>query len=260
MKRQQAAEDAIALHLASAESGTTYDYLPPGRIYGMQVTCPESDTISNGEMPSTTNPLSAKTKTSTTTTCNEDQQEITTTLSSSTSVNDVSLSEDVLVVSPASIDMLSKLFPNKKRSVLELVLKRCNHDLLKAIEHFNLNIGSNKNKVSNNNRTNCDSDNGIIDGTKDEDSINSSSAFRPVNVGKIITKQYGNSIIGSQQHTNSSGLSFIPSNKVFMQSFYPFLPLFNPQPVLPNHQVYVPRFCECEQCKHSLYASIEGRP
>lgn len=41
-------------------------------------------------------------------------------------------------VSPASVEMLNKLFPNKKRSVLELVLKRCNHDLLKAIEHFNL--------------------------------------------------------------------------------------------------------------------------
>lgn len=44
-------------------------------------------------------------------------------------------------VSSGSIEMLSKLFPNKKRSVLELVLKRCNHDLLKAIEHCNISKG-----------------------------------------------------------------------------------------------------------------------
>lgn len=35
-----------------------------------------------------------------------------------------------------SLDMLTKLFPNKKRSVLELVLKRCGDDLIKAIEEI----------------------------------------------------------------------------------------------------------------------------
>lgn len=40
LKRQQAAEDKIALHLASVESGTALDSLPPGRIYGMRVTGP----------------------------------------------------------------------------------------------------------------------------------------------------------------------------------------------------------------------------
>lgn len=35
-----------------------------------------------------------------------------------------------------SLDMLTKLFPNKKRSVLELVLKRCDDDLIKAIEEI----------------------------------------------------------------------------------------------------------------------------
>ncbi|KAI8428949.1 hypothetical protein MSG28_007558 [Choristoneura fumiferana] len=40
LKRQQAAEDKIALHLASVESGTALDALPPGRIYGMRVTGP----------------------------------------------------------------------------------------------------------------------------------------------------------------------------------------------------------------------------
>lgn len=32
--------------------------------------------------------------------------------------------KDDVTVSPASIEMLGKLFPNKKRAVLELVLKR----------------------------------------------------------------------------------------------------------------------------------------
>lgn len=38
-------------------------------------------------------------------------------------------------VPPGSLDLLCRLFPEKKRSVLELVLRRCEHDLLKAIEH-----------------------------------------------------------------------------------------------------------------------------
>lgn len=40
LKRQQAAEDKIALHLASVETGTPLESLPPGRIYGMRVTDP----------------------------------------------------------------------------------------------------------------------------------------------------------------------------------------------------------------------------
>lgn len=36
-----------------------------------------------------------------------------------------------------ALEMLSKLFPEKKKSVLELVLRRCGDDLLKAIEQCN---------------------------------------------------------------------------------------------------------------------------
>lgn len=46
-------------------------------------------------------------------------------------------SESENAVSTAGLEMLRKLFPGKKRSVLELVLRRCNHDLLRAVEHFN---------------------------------------------------------------------------------------------------------------------------
>lgn len=40
------------------------------------------------------------------------------------------------IVPPAAVEVLARLFPNKKRSVLELVLRRCDHDLAKTIEHF----------------------------------------------------------------------------------------------------------------------------
>ncbi|KAJ8945115.1 hypothetical protein NQ318_001580 [Aromia moschata] len=201
LKRQQAAEDAIALHLASAESGTTYDYLPPGRIFGMQVTSPEPDSSDS---------------------------------TSETPLHPEQNHEEILV-SPASIEMLSKLFPNKKRAVLELVLKRCNHDLLKAIEHFNVSNGQKPDALPD------------VDGTKDE----SASAFKPIG-GTAKTKPY----VGP----HSSALPFISSNKVFMHSLYPFLPFFNPQPVLPS-PVYVPGFCDCEQCKHGLYSRADpSRP
>lgn len=197
LKRQQAAEDAIALHLASAESGTTYDYLPPGRIFGMQVTSPEPETA---EIEAEKLPLSSESN------------------------------PDEIVVSPASIEMLSKLFPNKKRAVLELVLRRCNHDLLKAIEHFNMN--HNKQDLT-------------MEEVKRDDY---NSAFKPVH----------NKIAKGFINGHQNGVPLLTGSKVFMHSLYPFLPFFNTQPVLPS-PVYVPGFCECDQCKHGLYTRIEPR-
>ena len=40
LKRQQAVEDAIALRLASNETGKSFESLPPGKIFGMSVTEP----------------------------------------------------------------------------------------------------------------------------------------------------------------------------------------------------------------------------
>lgn len=132
--------------------------------------------------------------------------------------------QEDIVVSSASLDMLSKLFPHKKRAVLELVLKRCNHDLLRAIEHFN---NSNATKISE---------------VKEE----IGSAFRPVgNKASILVPGHQN-------------LPLIPSSKVFMHSIYPLLPWFNSAQVLPS-PVYVPGFCECEQCKHNVYGTSESR-
>lgn len=213
MKRQQAAEDAIALHLASAESGTNYEYLPPGRIYGMQVTspCPDPDT---GDAQSNDGVSDGEKK--------EEEKE----------------KEDV-IVSPASIEMLGKLFPNKKRAVLELVMKRCNHDLLKAIEHFNMNAKSSSVEPPEVSPT--------------PDSSSHSSAFKPVISRKNLPQ------INHPSSAAAAAIPILASSKVFMHNFYPFLPLFNPQPVLQNPTVYVPGLCECEQCKHGLYARLEPR-
>lgn len=147
-------------------------------------------------------------------------------------------SKDDVTVSPASIEMLGKLFPNKKRAVLELVLKRCNHDLLKAIEHFNLN----KHKS-----TLCGNESDSSS-TKEE----SASAFKPVaNISKTSAKP------SSYMGMHAATVPMI-SSEVF--SFYPFFPLF-PKPVIRN-PVYVPGFCDCDQCKHNLYSgnSVDNRP
>lgn len=45
--------------------------------------------------------------------------------------------EDYTQVPSTTLEILSKLFPEKKKSVLELVLRRCGDDLLKAIEQCN---------------------------------------------------------------------------------------------------------------------------
>ncbi|XP_035899582.1 doublesex- and mab-3-related transcription factor A2 [Anopheles stephensi] len=122
LKRQQAVEDAIALRLASTETGTQLEALPPGKIYGMSVTepcpspSPSSSTASVDVISST----------------------------SSDGLGGFEATEEGrlgrpkapgnVTVSQNALDMLAKLFPHRKRSVLELILKRCDSDLLKAIE------------------------------------------------------------------------------------------------------------------------------
>lgn len=109
LKRQQAVEDAIALRLASTESGKAMDSLPPGKIFGMTVTEPRTELSSSMLMDLKSSDDSSK------------KQEL-------TSVSSTSKSP---LVSQNAIEMLSSLFPHRKRSVLELVLRRCDLDLLR---------------------------------------------------------------------------------------------------------------------------------
>lgn len=49
LKRQQAAEDAIALKMAKVATGQKLDRLPLGKIFGMSVTEPKSTVDSNDD-------------------------------------------------------------------------------------------------------------------------------------------------------------------------------------------------------------------
>lgn len=52
LKRQQAAEDAIALKMAKVATGQKLNRLPPGKIFGMSVTEPKSIINDNKETDS----------------------------------------------------------------------------------------------------------------------------------------------------------------------------------------------------------------
>ncbi|XP_013141053.1 PREDICTED: doublesex- and mab-3-related transcription factor A2-like [Papilio polytes] len=178
LKRQQAAEDKIALHLASVESGTALETLPPGRIYGMRVTgpCPspgpEPDSAHEDQTP-----IHIDSETSDSLPDCASPDSAGSALSARPRLQNEDTAESEGTVSTAGIEMLRKLFPGKKRSVLELVLRRCNHDLLRAVEHCNA-IHGQHDKVSSL---------GAGSSTSFETSVSSSeevesrwSAFRPV--------------------------------------------------------------------------------
>lgn len=178
LKRQQAAEDAIALGLATVATGKQFGYLPQGPIFGFEITDPkngldaeETATLKkentmkpeaihpegissssrlaldqasarkddgnedrNGETNIIVVNLSSETsavKTNEAIECNTDEKNPG---SFPKRMKNVILKRTELLEN--SLDMLTKLFPNKKRSVLELVLKRCGDDLIKAIEEI----------------------------------------------------------------------------------------------------------------------------
>ncbi|XP_020817775.1 doublesex- and mab-3-related transcription factor A2 [Drosophila serrata] len=125
LKRQQAVEDAIAMRLVANKTGRSIDALPPGNIFGLTVTQPSSPRPQKEEELAE-KPLS------------EEQQQ--------RPQEEEEFSEPAAVaqdlsaprrenVSQTAIDMLAQLFPQRKRSVLELVLKRCDLDLIRAIEN-----------------------------------------------------------------------------------------------------------------------------
>ncbi|XP_076306749.1 doublesex- and mab-3-related transcription factor A2-like [Tachypleus tridentatus] len=173
LKRQQAAEDAIALGLRAVATGNSMHYLPPGPIFGISVTEPKGDSKDpdgdSGNSGTDCNKSSPSISSSPETAPPHSQGEISTpdaltspTVSCGTSSSQKSkprsLSlcsgprqdkhESHLVTSRESLpadfrpgrlsplEMLTRIFPTQKKAVLELVLEGCNGDLVKAIEHF----------------------------------------------------------------------------------------------------------------------------
>lgn len=112
-------EDAIALRLAANETGTQLHTLPPGKIYGMSVTEPRHAAAS---------PTTSECKS-----ISIDGESGTESGPTSPSAG-AGAAAVTSTVSQTALDMLAQLFPHRKRSVLELVLRRCDLDLLRAIE------------------------------------------------------------------------------------------------------------------------------
>ncbi|XP_058803529.1 doublesex- and mab-3-related transcription factor A2-like [Phymastichus coffea] len=143
LKRQQAAEDAIALSMAKVTTGTKLNRLPPGKIFGMTVTEPDTvpkmnvDTSNTSAKPIFTDFKAHSQKE------HADQEKNSSPKSSEEKSDEPSQpradsenKSSPATISQASIDTLARLFPGTKLSVLQLVLQRCGQDLLKAIEYF----------------------------------------------------------------------------------------------------------------------------
>ncbi|KAM7363110.1 doublesex-Mab related 93B [Cochliomyia hominivorax] len=159
LKRQQAVEDAIALRLVATKTGQQMDTLPPGNLFDLaenlkdlnknsstnqtvssQQEAVEDLSLSNNKqqtenLPKISLHTPTSTITSTTATDNSSSSNTVSSSSSCTSPHSVTSLNDSKV-SQNAIDMLAQLFPQRKRAVLELVLKRCDSDLVKAIENI----------------------------------------------------------------------------------------------------------------------------
>lgn len=142
LKRQQAAEDAIALKMAKVATGQKLSRLPPGKIFGMAVTDPKSVGDNNKqENPSSKEDLGdedSKKDDSLNDQCLNSSVIKESTPKNKNQVFNVNNREETKEssVSQTSVETLARLFPNTKLSVLQLVLQRCGQDLLKAIEYF----------------------------------------------------------------------------------------------------------------------------
>ncbi|XP_073971172.1 doublesex- and mab-3-related transcription factor dmd-4-like isoform X2 [Rhodnius prolixus] len=101
LKRQQAAEDSLALGLSTAVTGKKFKYLPPGPI----LSALRSNSVEDKTAESVAGPVSG------------------------TEVDENRAKRK------ASLDLLMKLCPDRKRSVLELVFSRCDESLLSAIDN-----------------------------------------------------------------------------------------------------------------------------
>jgi hypothetical protein len=168
-------------------------------------------------------------------------------------------------LSPNSLEMLTRLFPNKKRSVLELVLRRCGDDLLKAIEEIvprdvchNVASGSANLQSSNALHQYLASYKATVssESTKEEagrvETVNSArssssvlkSAFKPVSPSTSVNiSPNTSSAIGFGHHSNlNSTPEFFVGNSAMLspptahQSSLPFAATMSSLLALQNHQ------------------------
>nr|VCU79645.1 Dmrt93B [Euperipatoides kanangrensis] len=146
LKRQQAAEDAIAMGLRAISGGAPYGYLPPGPIFGT-VTPPELSKLQDSEVKEfneVKNQSEGQIKDEKETESsakniieNEKKRSIKAVSTEyEYKMNPGTLSTDFRPGRLTPLEILSRIFPMQKKNILELVLQGCNGDLVKAIEHF----------------------------------------------------------------------------------------------------------------------------
>ncbi|XP_054724998.1 LOW QUALITY PROTEIN: doublesex- and mab-3-related transcription factor A2-like [Uloborus diversus] len=140
LKRQQAAEDAIAIGLRAVATGAPLTYLPPGPIFGLpavegaaanrKAVAParknEKSSMEKSESNSRSSPDSSKCKSSRSNPRPPSTERI----------SPGPMPADFRPGRLSPLDILNRLFPNQKKAVMELVLQGCNGDIAKAIEHF----------------------------------------------------------------------------------------------------------------------------
>ncbi|CAK8697797.1 unnamed protein product [Clavelina lepadiformis] len=138
LKRQQAAEDAIALGLraiADPSSGYTWNKTPQSTLSNDETNINEK----SNSHTSKTDVQKEDENNANQTAEDEDKNKF-----SNPQVNEneekVNISRSIAATCRpgklSHMEILTRLFPNQKQSVLELVLQGCNGDTMKAIEHF----------------------------------------------------------------------------------------------------------------------------
>uniref|UniRef100_A0A1A9UZZ7 DMA domain-containing protein n=1 Tax=Glossina austeni TaxID=7395 RepID=A0A1A9UZZ7_GLOAU len=212
LKRQQAVEDAIALRLVASKTGQQMTTLPPGNIYGLTKAA-TTDTSTVAENYQAVEDLSI-----TTGKLLENHDETMKTPTPTTTETKSSLNPMMMTtkVSQSAIELLTQLFPQRKRNVLELILKRCDLDLIKAIE----NITTIKKPF----------EKSINDQTKEENFESPrSSAFKPVH--SSVSKMRLNPVTSLSGSVCSSSNAMYP--KWFVPLTFPITFQGHLAPVLP---------------------------
>ena len=168
LKRQQAAEDAIAMGLRCISPTSQ---LPPGPVFGDEKTvvmregkkiivkkidknvksdseCMESnedeseeedeiESDTNNELNNKAKKIKVNNKVNANVSSSSLSMNTSSTSSSNTNSDDKQpIVEDFRPGRYDPIEILERLFPNQKRNILELVLQGCNNDFKKTVEHF----------------------------------------------------------------------------------------------------------------------------
>ncbi|OQR76285.1 doublesex- and mab-3-related transcription factor A2-like [Tropilaelaps mercedesae] len=173
LKRQQAAEDAIALGLRAVATGSSLEYLPPGPIFGLPLAANAvsakkaqmqqqrrkhlDEDGDRGEEPSASDSHECNTATATNTNKSEDNESECTVSDSESKRARFSDTQSPPVASssspapPTHVDVdsttsqgnpgdqlaiLQRLFPHQKPTLLQLLLQSFNNDLGKALEYI----------------------------------------------------------------------------------------------------------------------------